>query len=109
MLFLVWDEESEEHLDSTVLNNTFSAADAGPEKKKRKKDESSSSEEELARILKWNPYLIAYATFPTKKMSTKWTWKNHGWFIDDEFMAPQCVDSLVGFPDTAPRSMKSYP
>lgn len=78
MLFLVWDEESEEHLDSTMLHNSYSAVDAGPERKKRKKDESSSSEEELARILKWNAHLLTYATFPTKKNVKKLNLK-HSW------------------------------
>ena len=49
MLFLVWDEESEEHLDKTILGNSFQASDSGPDKKKKRKSEdtSSSSEEEL--------------------------------------------------------------
>ena len=50
MLFLVWDEESEEHLDKTILGNNFQAEDSGPERKnkRKKEDTSSSSEEELA-------------------------------------------------------------
>ena len=49
MLFLVWDEESEEHLDKTILGNNFQSVDSGPERKNQRKmeDASSSSEEEL--------------------------------------------------------------
>ena len=52
-LFLCWDEESEEHLDSTMLSNTMSTRDEGKLKKNRKASTSESdgdSSDEVARL-----------------------------------------------------------
>lgn len=41
-LFLVWDDESEEHLDSTILTNTMKAYDESNERRSRKPKRSPS-------------------------------------------------------------------
>ena len=46
MLFLCWDEESEETEDCTMLKNSFQAVDEGREKKRKRKDSSSSTSDE---------------------------------------------------------------
>jgi len=48
-LYLCWDEESEEHLDSTILSNSLTTRDEGKLKdkpKKRKASSTSDSEDE---------------------------------------------------------------
>ena len=49
MLYLVWDEESEEHLDSTILGNSFSATD-DTGTRKRKGHAPSTSEATLGPV-----------------------------------------------------------
>ena len=44
MLFLVWDEESEEHLDSTILSNSHQTVDGGKHGKSESSDGSSSED-----------------------------------------------------------------
>ena len=43
-LFLVWDEESEEHLDSTILTNTHTAVDEDQPRRRSKKPSSDSED-----------------------------------------------------------------
>lgn len=46
MLYLVWDEESEEHLDSTILGNSFSATDDTGTRKRKGHAPSTSEDSE---------------------------------------------------------------
>lgn len=52
-LFLVWDDESEEHLDSTILSNSHTSFDQGGQRNKRRKVSSSSDSEEMGFLFAW--------------------------------------------------------
>ena len=47
-LFLCWDEESEEHLDSTILSNSMTTRDEGKDRPKKRKASSTSDCDEEA-------------------------------------------------------------
>ena len=58
-LFLCWDEESEEHLDSTMLSNTMTTRDDGRAKKKRNATTSESDDDssDVARLKLLSRYI----------------------------------------------------
>ena len=47
-LYLCWDDESEEHLDSTILSNSMTTRDEGKERPKKRKAPSTSDSEDEA-------------------------------------------------------------